>query len=103
MAPGTLACNDMKLMRKVLGRSLAPLTHSLAPHCSLARSRAHGRAIYVYEMNSSISYTINPRCAHAADKNEKKSRLLRNTHRLKGAVSSLTFLPRENVSALSSL
>ena len=52
-------------------RSLAPLTHSLAPHCSLrsrasprsfvrshrslTRSRAHGKEVYVFEMNASIS------------------------------------------------
>ena len=35
----TVARMTMKSTRRVLGHSLAPLTHSLAPHCSL-RSRA---------------------------------------------------------------
>ena len=33
------------------------LVHSLAR--SLIRSRAHGKAVFVYEMNASISYTCN--------------------------------------------
>ena len=66
-----------------LARSLAPFTHLLAPHCSLGlraslrsfarslahslalsltRSRAHGKEVYDYEMNASISYCFNPTC-----------------------------------------
>ena len=45
-----------------LAHSLTPLTHTHAPHCSLrslarslTRSRAHGKEVYVYEVNASIS------------------------------------------------
>ena len=63
----------------VLGHSLAPLTHSLAPHCSLrsraplrsfvrslarslTHSGAHGKETYVFELNALISYCFNPLC-----------------------------------------
>ena len=54
-----------------LARSLAPLTHSLAPHCllrsraplrsiarSITRSRAHGKEVRVYGMNVSFMYYL---------------------------------------------
>ena len=60
-----------------LARSLTPHTHSLSPHCSLrsraplrsfvrslarpfTRSRAHGKEVFVYELNASISCSFNP-------------------------------------------
>ena len=54
---------------RLLAHSLAPLTYLLAPHCSLCsraslrsltRSRAHGKEVYVFEVNASISYSFNP-------------------------------------------
>ena len=66
-----------------LARSLAPLTHLLAPHCSLcsraplrsfarsltyslahllARSRAHGKVVYIFELNASFSFSFGPLC-----------------------------------------
>ena len=42
-----------------LARSAA-LIRSLA--LSLTRSRAHGKVVYVFEMNASISYSFNPLC-----------------------------------------
>ena len=60
---------------RLVSRLLAPLTHSLAPHCtlclraplrsffrSLTHSGAHGIEISVYELNTSISYSSNPLC-----------------------------------------
>ena len=65
----TLGRMTMKSTCRVLGHSLAPLAHSLAPHCSLrsrarslAHSVAHGKAINVYGMNASISYNLKPLC-----------------------------------------
>ena len=59
-------------------RSLTPLTHSLAPHCSLhslalrrsfirlhrslAHCEAHGKEIHVFELNASSSYLFYPQC-----------------------------------------
>ena len=80
--PGRHHCthgrNGMKLTQSAgpfahpLARSLALLTHLLALHASLARfaalirsltrSGAHGKEIYVHEMNASISYIFNPLC-----------------------------------------
>ena len=58
-------------------RSPTPLTRSLAPHCSLrlraplrslARSLihfgAHGKDVFVYELNASISYSFSPLCIY---------------------------------------
>ena len=70
----TLGRMTMKSTRRVLGHSLAPLTHSLCPHCSLcsraplcsfARSlslTSHGNAIYAHAMNASVSKSFNPPC-----------------------------------------
>ena len=51
-------------------RSLALLTHSLAPHCrlrsrallarSLSHSGAHGIELFIYDLNASISDSFNP-------------------------------------------
>ena len=58
-------------------RSLAPLTHSLAPQCSLrsrsaalipsfarslTHSGAHGKGVFAFELNASISKGFNPLC-----------------------------------------
>merc|ERR1712198_723910 len=71
-----------------LASSLAPLTHSLVPHCSLrsraplrsfarttcslTRSRAHGKQVFVYKTNASISYTFGPLCNDDAIEKMKK-------------------------------
>ena len=78
--------NDSRIDSKSTGpvarpftRSLALLTHWLAPHCSLrsraplrsfvrslarslTHSRARGKEMFFYEMNASISYRFNPSC-----------------------------------------
>ena len=46
----------MKSMRRVLSNSLVCLL--IRSH----RSRAHGKEVFVYEMNASISYHFNPQC-----------------------------------------
>ena len=54
-----------------VARSLAPLPHSLAPHCLIhSRARlltdfgAHGKEVYkLNKMNMSISFSFNPLCA----------------------------------------
>ena len=87
MRTGTSECtvgqNCLKSTRRSLGHSLfrllIPLTHLLSPFCSLhsrallrsfvrllarplTRSRSHGKEVFFYEMNASISYSFNSQC-----------------------------------------
>ena len=56
----------MKSTRRVLGLSLlrlhGPLRSIVRSHCSLTRSGAHGKEIFVYGMNAWIFYSFYPLC-----------------------------------------
>ena len=73
----------MKSTRRGRSLSLAPLTHSLAPHCSLrsraplirslTRSRAQGKEVHVFEMNASISHHFNALWTVPVSRHKKSS------------------------------
>ena len=56
----TVGRMTMKTTRRVLGHSL--FRSLVRSHRSLTHSGAHGKDVFVYELNASISYNMKPLC-----------------------------------------